>query len=98
MYLYCFDLDCYASRLEITNKQVEVEEKESTYKVLNGSHYKRLVKKENIGKFGTYGDSVFLLEDDLEKCKKLLKGKYQEENKKLEKRIQDNNKIIQLCE
>ena len=98
MYLYYFDMMRYVTEPRITRLQINVEEKKSTYKVLDGPCYRSLVKKEEIGKLGIYGDSAFLLEDDLEKYKELLKEKYQDENKKLEKRIQDNNKIIQLCE
>ena len=84
---------------KITRVPIKVEEKKSTYEVLNGLCYRNIVGKKEIGTIEPYADSVFLLENDLEKYKELLKEKYQKKNENLKKRIQDNNnKIIQLCE
>lgn len=98
MKLYKFVLDTY-EKTKITKRAIEAEEKPKTYSVFNGTWTSR-VNKKDIGVAS--GDTVILLEDDMEKAKEIfaenLKRKISVEKASIEQKIKYGNELISNLE
>ena len=97
MKLYKFMLTAYGET-KITKQVLEAEEKPKTYSVFDGLWTSRLNKKD-IGIAGGWGgDTVILLEDDIEKAKEIftedLKRKISDEKESIEAKIKRGNERI----
>ena len=97
MQLYKFVLSTYNST-KITRTVLEAEEKPKTYSIFDGRLTSR-VNKIDIGvASGWSGDTVILIEDDIEKAKEIftedLKRKISDEKKSIEEKIKSGNKRI----
>ena len=98
MKLYKFELSTYG-KTKITKRVIEAEEKPKTYSVFNGTWTSR-VNKKDIGVAS--GDTVILLEDDMEKVKEIfaenLKRKILAEKASIEQKIKNGNERISRWE
>ena len=97
MKLYKFVLDTYG-KTKITKRAIEAEEKPKTYSVFDGMWTSRVNKKDIGVASGFSGDTVILLEDDMEKAKEIfaenLKRKISVEKASIEQKIKDGNERI----
>ena len=97
MKLYKFMLTTY-EETKITKKVLEAEEKPKTYSVFDGTWTSRVNKKDIGVASGYFGDTVILLEDDMEKAKEIfaenLKRKISVEKESIERKINIGNEII----
>ena len=97
MKLYKFILDTYGET-KITKQVLEAEEKPKTYSVFDGMWTSRVNKKDIGVAIGYCGDTVILLEDDMEKAKEIfaenLKRKISVEKESIEQKINIGNEII----
>lgn len=93
MKLYEFKFDSWRSKNLIDKTVLEAEEKPKTYKVIYKNVCNKTVKKSDIGNVTGYSnDTVYLLEDNLDKAKELFA-------KELENKIViSTNKIERLKE
>ena len=100
MKLYKFELSTYG-KTEITKGVIEVEEKPKTYSVFDV--WASRVNKKDIGVASGYcGDTVILLEDDMEKAKEIfaenLRRKILDVKESIEKKIKIGKKMISELE
>lgn len=97
MKLYKFMLTTYGET-KITKQVLEAEEKPKTYSVFDGMWTSRVNKKDIGVASGYFGDTVILLEDDMEKAKEIfaenLKRKISVEKESIEQKINTGNKLI----
>ena len=97
MKLYKFMLTTYGET-KITKQVLEAEEKPKTYSVFDGMWTSRVNKKDIGVTSGYFGDTVILLEDDMEKAKEIfaenLKRKISVEKESIEQKINIGNEII----
>ena len=97
MKLYKFMLTTYGET-KITKQVLEAEEKPKTYSVFDGMWTSRVNKKDIGVASGYFGDTVILLEDDMENAKEIfaetLKRKISVEKESIEQKINTGNKII----
>ena len=97
MKLYKFILTTYVET-KITKQVLEAEEKPKTYSVFDGMWTSRVNKKDIGVASGYFGDTVILLEDDMEKAKEIfaenLKRKISVEKESIERKINTGNKLI----
>ena len=97
MKLYKFMLTTYGET-KITKQVLEAEEKPKTYSVFDGMWTSRVNKKDIGVASGYFGDTVILLEDDMEKAKEIfaenLKRKISVEKKSIEQKTNNGNKLI----
>ena len=97
MKLYKFMLTTYGET-KITKQVLEAEEKPKTYSVFDGMWTSRVNKKDIGVASGYFGDTVILLEDDMEKAKEIfaenLKRKISVEKESIEQKINIGNEII----
>ena len=97
MKLYKFMLTTY-EETKITKKVLEAEEKPKTYSVFDGMWTSRVNKKDIGVASGYFGDTVILLEDDMENVKEIfaetLKRKISAEKESIEQKINTGNKLI----
>ena len=97
MKLYKFVLTTYGET-KITKQVLEAEEKPKTYSVFDGMWTSRVNKKDIGVASGFSGDTVILLEDDMEKAKEIfaenLKRKISVEKASIEQKIKDGNERI----
>ena len=97
MKLYKFMLTTYGET-KITKQVLEAEEKPKTYSVFDGMWTSRVNKKDIGVASGYFGDTVILLEDDMEKVKEIfaenLKRKISVEKKSIEQKTNNGNKLI----
>ena len=97
MKLYKFMLTTYGET-KITKKVLEAEEKPKTYSVFDGMWTSRVNKKDIGVASGYFGDTVILLEDDMEKAKEIfaenLKRKISVEKESIEQKINTGNELI----
>ena len=97
MKLYKFMLTTYGET-KITKQVLEAEEKPKTYNTFDGM-WKSRVNKKDIGvASGWSGDTVILLEDDMEKAKEIfvenLKHKISDEKSTIEQKTKNENERI----
>ena len=101
MKLYKFVLSS-VSGTKIKRTVLEAEEKPKTYSVFDGMWTSRVNKKDIGVASGYFGDTVILLEDDMEKAKEIfaenLKRKILDEKESIEKKIKSGNKRISELE
>ena len=101
MKLYKFMLTTYGET-KITKQVLEAEEKPKTYSVFDGLWTSRLNKKDIGIASGWGGDTVILLEDDIEKAKEIftenLKRKILDEKESIEEKIKSGNERISELE
>ena len=97
MKLYKFMLTTYGET-KITKQVLEAEEKPKTYSVFDGMWTSRVNKKDIGVASGYFGDTVILLEDDMEKAKEIfaenLKRKISVEKESIEQKINTGNELI----
>ena len=97
MKLYKFILTTY-EETKITKQVLEAEEKPKTYSVFDGMWTSRVNKKDIGVVSGYFGDTVILLEDDMEKAKEIfaenLKRKISVEKESIEQKINTGNELI----
>ena len=97
MKLYKFMLTTYRET-KITKQVLEAEEKPKTYSVFDGMWTSRVNKKDIGVASGYFGDTVILLEDDMEKAKEIfaenLKRKISVEKESIEQKINTGNERI----
>ena len=97
MKLYKFMLTTYGET-KITKQVLEAEEKPKTYSVFDGMWTSRVNKKDIGVASGYFGDTVILLEDDMEKAKEIfaenLKRKILVEKESIEQKINTGNELI----
>ena len=97
MKLYKFMLTTYGET-KITKQVLEAEEKPKTYSVFDGMWTSRVNKKDIGVASGYFGDTVILLEDDMEKAKEIfaenLKRKISVEKESIEQKINTGNEHI----
>ena len=97
MKLYKFMLTTYGET-KITKKVLEAEEKPKTYSVFDDMWTSRVNKKDIGVAIGYFGDTVILLEDDMEKAKEIfaenLKRKISVEKESIEQKINTGNELI----
>ena len=97
MKLYKFMLTTYGET-KITKQVLEAEEKPKTYSVFDGMWTSRVNKKDIGVTSGYFGDTVILLEDDMEKAKEIfaesLKRKISVEKESIKQKINNGNKLI----
>ena len=97
MKLYKFMLTTYGET-KITKQVLEAEEKPKTYSVFDGMWTSRVNKKDIGVASGYFGDTVILLEDDMEKAKEIfaenLKRKISVEKESIEQKINTGNENI----
>lgn len=101
MQLYKFVLSTYNST-KIKRIVLEAEEKPKTYNTFDGM-WKSRVNKKDIGvAIGWSGNTVILLEDDMEKAKEIfaqdMKRKISEEKESIESKIKNGNERISNLE
>lgn len=91
MKLYYYELhESYSSNpISLTIKEVECEEKPSTYRLTPGQGcFCSMVKKDDIGRIlGTWGTHMFLLENDIAKAASIFIMKKESELKKVEEKV-----------
>ena len=97
MNLYKFTLSTW-SDTAVSRKVLEVEEKPKTYMTVN-EYWKTRIPKSDVGVVSGYSnDTLYLLEDDMEKAKAIfaesLKGKIKSEKLKIENTIKYCNERI----
>jgi len=96
MNLYKFTLSIWKDA-KVSRTVLEAEEKPKTYIIAN-EHWKTRILKSDIGVVSTYGDTLYLLEDDMEKAKAIfaesLKSKIENEKWKIENTIYCCNERI----
>ena len=101
MKLYKFVLTTYGET-KITKQVLEAEEKPKTYSVFDGMWTSRVNKKDIGVASGYCGDTVILLEDDMEKAKEIfaenLKRKISVEKASIEQKIKYGNELISNLE
>lgn len=101
MQLYKFVLSTCNST-KITRTVIEAEEKPKTYSVFDGMWTSRVNKKDIGVASGWRGDTVILIEDDIEKVKEIftenLKRKILDEKESIEEKIKSGNKRISELE
>ena len=101
MKLYKFVLSSF-NRTKIKRTVLEAEEKPKTYSVFDGMWTSRVNKKDIGVASGYFGDTVILLEDDMEKAKEIfaenLKRKILDEKESIEKKIKSGNERISELE
>ena len=97
MKLYKFMLTTYRET-KITKQVLEAEEKPKTYSVFDDMWTSRVNKKDIGVASGYFGDTVILLEDDMEKAKEIfaenLKRKILVEKESIEQKIKSGNERI----
>lgn len=97
MKLYKFMLTTYGET-KITKQVLEAEEKPKTYSVFDDMWTSRVNKKDIGVASGYFGDTVILLEDDMEKAKEIfaenLKRKISVEKESIEQKINTGNELI----
>ena len=97
MKLYKFMLTTYGET-KITKQVLEAEEKPKTYSVFDDMWTSRVNKKDIGVASGYCGDTVILLEDDMEKAKEIfaenLKRKILVEKESIEQKIKSGNERI----
>ena len=97
MQLYKFVLSTHSST-KITRIVLEAEEKPKTYSIFDGRWTSRVNKKDIGVASGWSGDTVILIEDDIEKAKEIftqdLKRKISDEKESIEAKIKSGNKRI----
>lgn len=97
MNLYKFYLSTWGGT-KVTKAVLEVEEKPKTYMTVNESWKTRILKSEIGVTSGWSNETLYLLEDDIEKAKAIfvesLKGKIESENRKIENTIKCCNERI----
>ena len=97
MKLYKFMLTTYGET-KITKQVLEAEEKPKTYSVFDGMWTSRVNKKDIGVASGYFGDTVILLEDDMENAKEIfaenLKRKISVVKESIEQKINNGNEII----
>ena len=97
MKLYKFMLTTYGET-KITKQVLEADEKPKTYSVFDGMWTSRVNKKDIGVASGYFGDTVILLEDDMEKAKEIfaenLKRKILVEKESIEQKINTGNELI----
>ena len=95
MNIYKFEIGTWRKNLEFSKVVLEVEEKPKTYTVKNGRFPSR-INKSDIGIVTGYShDTVYLLEDDVQKAKDLF---FAEINKRIsveENKIENSKKEIE---
>lgn len=101
MKLYKFVLSSF-SGTKIKRTVLEAEEKPKTYSVFDGLWTSRVNKKDIGVASGWSGDTVILIEDDIEKAKEIftqdLKRKISDEKESIEAKIKSGNKRISELE
>ena len=101
MKLYKFVLSSY-SRTKIKRTVLEAEEKPKTYSVFDGRWTSRVNKKDIGVARGWSGDTVILIEDDIEKAKEIftenLKRKILDEKESIEAKIKSGNDMVSELE
>lgn len=97
MKLYKFMLTTYGET-KITKQVLEADEKSKTYRVFDSMWTSRVNKKDIGVAIGYCGDTVILLEDDIEKAKEIfaenLKRKISFKKESIEQTINTGNKLI----
>lgn len=97
MKLYKFVLSSF-NRTKIKRTVLEAEEKPETYSVFDGRWTSRVNKKDIGVASGWSGDTVILIEDDIEKAKEIftqdLKRKISDEKESIEAKIKSGNERI----
>ena len=97
MKLYKFVLSSF-NGTKIKRTVLEAEEKPKTYSIFDGRWTSRVNKKDIGLASGWSGDTVILLEDDIEKAKEIfteyLKRKILEEKESIEAKIKSGNERI----
>ena len=97
MKLYKFMLTTYRGT-KITKQVLEAEERPKTYSFFDGMLNSRVNKKDIGVAIGYYGDTVILLEEDMEKAKEIfaenLKRKISVEKESIEQKINTGNERI----
>ena len=101
MKLYKFVLSSF-NGTKIKRTVLEAEEKPKTYSFFDGVWTSRVNKKDIGVVSGWSGDTVILIEDDIEKAKKIftqdLKRKISDEKESIEAKIKSGNKRISELE
>ena len=101
MKLYKFMLTTYGET-KITKQVLEAEENPKTYSVFDGMWTSRVNKKDIGVASGYFGDTVILLEDDMEKAKEIfaenLKREISVVKESIEQKINIGNEIISNLE
>ena len=101
MKLYKFVLNSF-SGTKIKRTVLEAEEKPKTYSVFDGRLTSRLNKNDIGVASGWRGDTVILIEDDIEKAKEIftqdLKRKISDEKESIEAKIKSGNERISELE
>lgn len=101
MKLYKFVLSTH-NITKITRTVLKAEEKPKTYSVFDGRWTSRVNKKDIGVASGWSGDTVILLEDDMEKAKEIftedLKRKISDEKESIEAKIKSGNERISNLE
>ena len=101
MKLYKFVLSTYNST-KIKRIVLEAEEKPKTYSVFDGRWTSRVNKKDIGVASGWSGDTVILIEDDIEKAKEIfaenLKRKILDEKESIEAKIKSGNDRVSELE
>lgn len=99
MKIYKFILETYKG-ISIKKTEIEVEEKPKSYTVLRKAAWKSRILKSDIGKVEDFCSlSVYLLEDDFSKAKKLFISKIENNISTKQKKVYElNNSIITLNE
>lgn len=97
MKLYKFTLSTWRGT-KVSRTVLEVEEKPKTYMTVN-ERWKTRISKSDVGVVSGYSnDTLYLLEDDMEKAKSMfaesLKGKIESEKRKIENTIKCCNERI----
>ena len=97
MKLYKFMLTTHGET-KITKQVLEAEENPKTYSVFDGMLNSRVNKKDIGVAIGYFGDTVILLEDDMEKAKEIfaenLKRKISFKKEYIEQTINTGNELI----
>ena len=101
MKLYKFMLNTYGET-KITKQVLEAEENPKTYSVFDGMLNSRVNKKDIGVAIGYFGDTVILLEDDMENAKEIfaenLKRKISVVKESIEQKINIGNELISNLE
>ena len=101
MKLYKFMLTTYGET-KITKQVLEAEENPKTYSVFDGMLNSRVNKKDIGVAIGYFGDTVILLEDDMENAKEIfaenLKRKISVVKESIEQKINIGNELISNLE
>lgn len=85
---------CFWGR-QIKKEVIEVREHPKSYADKN-SDYKRLFRKEEVGKVSDFGCSVVLLEDDLKKAAAIFLSYWENDRRQREKQLQASEEKIEF--